>query len=60
VVVITHRPSALAAVDKVIVIASGQIQAFGPKDEVLKKTTQSPPATPQAIRLMAAAGEMAQ
>lgn len=59
-IVIAHRPSALAAVDKVIVIASGQIQAFGPKDEVLKKTTQPTPATPQVIRLMIADGEMAQ
>ncbi|WP_412066339.1 type I secretion system permease/ATPase [Rhizobium sp. SYY.PMSO] len=59
-IVIAHRPSALAAVDKVIVIANGQIQAFGPKDEVLKKTTQPTPATLQSIRLMTADGEMAQ
>ena len=40
VVVIAHRPSALAAVDLVAVMAQGKLQAFGPKDEVLKKVTQ--------------------
>jgi ATP-binding cassette subfamily C protein len=59
-VIVTHRPSALAAVDKVLVLANGQMQAFGPKDEVLRKTTQLPSAMPQSIRLMTAAGEMAQ
>jgi len=51
-IVIAHRPSALASVDKVMVLANGQVQAFGPKDEVLKKVTQ-PPATQQpSMRLM--------
>jgi PrtD family type I secretion system ABC transporter len=55
-IVIAHRPSALAAVDKVLILANGQAQAFGPKDEVLKKATQpSPP-----VRLMIAGEEAAQ
>ncbi|WP_145323996.1 MULTISPECIES: type I secretion system permease/ATPase [unclassified Rhizobium] len=58
-VVIAHRPSALAAVDKVLVLANGQMQAFGSKDEVLRKTTQPMPPTPQPIRLMTTDGEMA-
>jgi ABC-type protease/lipase transport system fused ATPase/permease subunit len=37
VVVIAHRPSALAAVDQVLVMADGRVQNFGPKDEVLNK-----------------------
>jgi len=60
VVVIAHRPSALAAVDKVIVLANGQMRAFGPKDEVLRKTTQSAPSAPQPVRLMIAGEEMTQ
>lgn len=36
-VVVAHRPSALAAVDMVLVMAEGRAQAFGPKDEVLKR-----------------------
>jgi ATP-binding cassette subfamily C protein len=37
VVVIAHRPSALAGVDLVLVMADGKVQSFGPKDEVLNK-----------------------
>jgi PrtD family type I secretion system ABC transporter len=36
-VVIAHRPSALIAVDLVLAMANGQSQAFGPKDDVLRK-----------------------
>lgn len=38
VVVIAHRPSALAGVDQVLVIANGTVRNFGPKEEVLTKT----------------------
>jgi ATP-binding cassette, subfamily C, bacterial exporter for protease/lipase len=34
-VVMTHRTSILAAVDKMLVMRDGQQQAFGPRDEVL-------------------------
>lgn len=48
VVVVAHRPTALNAVDLVAVMANGTLQAFGPKDEVLQKMTQSakPPMAP--------------
>ncbi|NTA39634.1 type I secretion system permease/ATPase [Agrobacterium salinitolerans] len=36
-VIIAHRPSALLAVDKVLMLADGRQQAFGPKEEVLAK-----------------------
>ncbi|MBX5173548.1 type I secretion system permease/ATPase [Rhizobium sp. NZLR1b] len=52
-IVIAHRPSALTAVDQVLVMGNGQMQAFGPKDEVLKKTTARPAMpTPQPMRLL--------
>src|SRR5437868_8496981 len=35
VIIVAHRPSALAAVDHVLVMARGRQQAFGSKDEVL-------------------------
>ncbi len=35
-IVIAHRPSALAAVDQVLVLNQGRQQAFGPRDEVLQ------------------------
>lgn len=40
-VIVAHRPAALAGVDLVMTLANGQIQAFGPKDEVLRKTLAS-------------------
>jgi ATP-binding cassette subfamily C protein len=40
VVVIAHRPSALAAVDLVLVMAEGRAQGFGPKDEMLSKVVK--------------------
>ncbi|WP_417463069.1 type I secretion system permease/ATPase [Kordiimonas sp.] len=36
VVIITHRPSALRHVNKVMLMANGQIKDFGPRDAVLK------------------------
>ncbi|MGE0055061.1 MAG: type I secretion system permease/ATPase [Hyphomicrobium sp.] len=42
-IVIAHRPSALAAVNKVLVMANGQSRAFGPKDEVLRSILQTVP-----------------
>ncbi len=46
-IVIAHRPSALAGVDFVLMMAEGKVQAFGPKDEVLSKVLRRP-AGPQA------------
>src|SRR3954462_12992841 len=48
VVVVAHRPSALASVDLVLMMAEGRVQAFGPKDEILSKVLRPvpPPAAP--------------
>lgn len=40
VVVVAHRQSALASVDLVVAMANGQVQAFGPKEEVLRQVLQ--------------------
>ena len=53
VIVVAHRPSALAGLDKVLALSHGQVQAFGPRDEVLKSVLQSVPAA--AVPLPAAA-----
>jgi PrtD family type I secretion system ABC transporter len=41
VIIIAHRPSALAGIDTLLAMANGQVTAFGPKDEVLQKITQA-------------------
>ena len=43
-VVVAHRPSALAAVDHVLMMHEGRVQAFGTKDEVLKRVLRPAPA----------------
>ena len=40
VIVVAHRPSALANLDQVLVMAGGTVQAFGPKHEVLASVTR--------------------
>lgn len=59
VVVIAHRPSALAGIDLVLIMADGQVQAFGPKEEVLRKSlaarTGAAGAAPSNSRIMVAA-----
>jgi ABC-type protease/lipase transport system fused ATPase/permease subunit len=54
VVVIAHRPSALAGVDLVLVMSAGRVQSFGPKEEVLNTVLRPVPA-PQAESRVAAA-----
>jgi ATP-binding cassette subfamily C protein len=41
VVVIAHRPSAIAAVDLILVMKEGEAVAYGPKEEVLAKTVKN-------------------
>ncbi len=48
VIVVAHRPSALANIDQLLVMAGGMVQAFGPKDEVLAKVTRAVPETSAA------------
>ncbi len=43
-IVVAHRPSALAAVDTVLVMANGRAQAIGPKDEIFKHVLRVPAA----------------
>jgi PrtD family type I secretion system ABC transporter len=57
VIVISHRPSALAAVDQVAVMSEGRMLTIGPKKEILAKALQPVPSptvtrtnTPQPVR----------
>lgn len=40
VVVIAHRPSAIATVDKILCLKDGKMAGFGPKEEVLRQVVQ--------------------
>ena len=42
-IVVAHRTSALVALDKVAVLGEGCLQAFGPKEQVLRSTVLNPP-----------------
>ena len=42
VVVMTHRPSAIAAVDLLLMLQNGRQQAFGPKEQVLQAVMRGP------------------
>ncbi len=42
-VVVAHRPSTLASLNKILVIANGQEQDFGPRDDVLRRVLKSQP-----------------
>lgn len=55
VIVIAHRPSALFAVDKVLMLAAGRQQAFGPKDEILAKVLRQTTANPGALKVVQSA-----
>ena len=55
VIVVAHRPSAIAGVDQILVMKDGRTQAFGPKEEVLNKVLQRP-AVPQPLKIVPESG----
>ena len=57
VIVVAHRPIGIEAVDQLLVLKDGRMQAFGPKDQVLGQVLQrvSPPA-PAPIKIVSEAG----
>jgi len=56
VVVIAHRPSAIAGVDLVLVLKQGRVQAFGPKDEILSKVLQRDAPAPRPLKVVSDMG----
>jgi ATP-binding cassette subfamily C protein len=56
VVVVAHRPSAIAGVDYILVMAKGRQQQFGPKEEILSRITQAPSAAPRALKVVPGEG----
>jgi ATP-binding cassette subfamily C protein len=52
-VLVTHRPSALQAVDKVALVMEGRIKLFGPRDEVMRAINEQGGASPRPARPVA-------
>jgi ATP-binding cassette subfamily C protein len=42
VIIIAHRPSAIAGCDQVLVISNGKQTAFGPRDTILRENGRRP------------------
>jgi ABC-type protease/lipase transport system fused ATPase/permease subunit len=56
VVVVAHRPIGIEAVDLLLVLKDGRLQAFGPKETVLGQVLQQRVSPPSPIKIVSDAG----
>src|SRR5277367_4483188 len=56
VVVVAHRPVGIEAVDQLLVLKDGRMQAFGPKETVLGQVLQPRVAAPSPIKIVSDGG----
>ena len=56
VVVVAHRPIGIEAVDQLLVLRDGRVQAFGPKETVLAQVLQPRVASPSPIKIVSEGG----
>jgi ABC-type protease/lipase transport system fused ATPase/permease subunit len=56
VVVVAHRPNAIAGVDRLLMMNQGRVQVMGPKDEVLAKVLQRPTPLPRPLKVVPDSG----
>ncbi len=56
VVVVAHRPIGIEAVDQLLVLRDGRVQAFGPKETVLSQVLQPRVASPSPIKIVSEGG----
>jgi ATP-binding cassette subfamily C protein len=56
VIVVAHRPIGIEAVDQILVVKDGRMQAFGPKEQVLAQVLQPRVAAPAPIKIVSEAG----
>jgi ABC-type protease/lipase transport system fused ATPase/permease subunit len=54
--VVAHRPVGIEAVDQVLVMKDGRMQAFGPKETVLAQVLQQRTTTPAPIKVVSESG----
>jgi ATP-binding cassette subfamily C protein len=56
VVVVAHRPIGIEAIDQLLVLKDGRMQAFGPKETVLGQVLQQRVAPPTPIKIVSEGG----
>jgi PrtD family type I secretion system ABC transporter len=56
IVVVAHRPIGIEAVDQILVLRDGRMQAFGPKEQVLAQVLQQRVAPPSPIKIVSEGG----
>jgi PrtD family type I secretion system ABC transporter len=56
VVVVAHRPIGIEAVEQLLVLKDGRVQAFGPKEQVLAQVLQPRVAAPTPIKIVSESG----
>jgi ATP-binding cassette subfamily C protein len=56
VVVVAHRPIGIEAVDQLLVLRDGRVQAFGPKETVLSQVLQPRVTAPSPIKIVSEGG----
>jgi PrtD family type I secretion system ABC transporter len=56
VVVVAHRPIGIEAVDQILVLKDGRMQAFGPKETVLAQVLQPRVTAPSPIKIVSDSG----
>ena len=50
--IVAHRPSALAAVDHVLVMNQGRQQTFGPKEDLLGRAVRREPVNLMPLKIV--------
>jgi ATP-binding cassette subfamily C protein len=56
VIVVAHRPIGVEAMDQILVLRDGRMQAFGPKEQVLAQVLQPRVAPPAPIKIVSEGG----
>jgi ATP-binding cassette subfamily C protein len=59
VVVVAHRPNAIASVDMLLMMNLGRVQAFGPKDEILARVLQREGTAARPLKVVPEVGSAA-
>ncbi|WP_119680500.1 type I secretion system permease/ATPase [Indioceanicola profundi] len=60
VLIVAHRPSVLMGVDSILVLGEGQVQAYGPRQEIMSRFARPVPAAAVAQAARVAAQQSAQ